>query len=288
MVWGQIDSIYANLSLLALIFGLHSPVAGICLYVLALNTKAQAIVFLPAIAAVLYYSTRNFKSLSLTLFSALCTQFALLIPFISTGGMAKLWYHALHSVDLYNNLSISAFNFWYLILPDNPYFINDHSCFLLFSYKVTGLLLFSTAALLVLIPLVQNFSAGRKKGAEPGVHLYRVLFLGMGLLWMYFFYFNSQMHERYAHPMIILFFFYAVVSSDYVPYILVCIPYLLSLDKCFSFPEGYLPMYHFKIIYASRILALWYTAALCYSTWQYLLLIRKPQASAPDQTSIGH
>ncbi len=106
---------------------------------------------------------------------------------------------------------------------------------------------------------------------------YELLFLSTGLLCLYFFYFNSQMHERYAHPIIILFFFYAVVSKNYKLYILASIPYLLSLDKSFSFPDGYLPIVHYKFIYASGIIAGWYTVTLVYGSCLFYRLNRQPK-----------
>src|SRR5437763_1488760 len=43
VVWGQIDSIYTSLAFLAIIAGIFYPATGAVLYILALNTKPQAI-----------------------------------------------------------------------------------------------------------------------------------------------------------------------------------------------------------------------------------------------------
>jgi len=274
MIWGQIDSIYSNLAFLAIIIGLWRAPVGIILYILALNTKAQAIEFLPIIIGVLLYSIKSPRVLIASLVSAVATQLVLIAPFIASGGVAKLFSHALHSVDLYNNLSISAFNIWYLIAPSNPYFINDKTTFILLSYKSIGLILFGISAILILLPFYKTVLRQRKSSFLRDAGWFKLIFLATGMLCLCFFYFNSQMHERYSHPIIIFFFFYAVVSGDYKLYILGSIPYLLSLDKCFSFPEGFLPIIHFKIIYASQILALWYTAALGYGGFVYYNLVK--------------
>ena len=273
MIWGQIDSIYTNLSFLSIVVGLLNPVWGALLYLLALNTKAQAIEFLPVVLLVLWYSTRNIKTLVKVVLVAVLGQIIILLPFISTGGVGILWNHVTHSVDLYHNLSICAFNIWYLITSGNPYFMDDHSTYILLSYKTIGLVMFTASLVWVLVPIAKTIYKHRKQQIVPGKDLYPILFLGTGLICLFFFYFNTQMHERYVHPVVILFFFYGVVSGNYKLYILASIPYLLSLDKCYSYPDGFLPIYHFKIIYASKIIALWYTATVIYGGWLYYRLL---------------
>lgn len=272
MVWGQIDSIYTNLAFLAIVIGVFYPIPSMLLYCLALNAKPQAIEFLPVMAIVLFYSIRNFKTALTGVLAALGLQFILLFPFLKAGGAAKLLTITSHLVGLYPKLSICAFNIWYLITRGNPYFINDNDTYFLLSYKVTGLLIFTIASLLVLIPLFLKILHLRKNNLPLNPKTYETLFLATGLLCLYFFYFNSQMHERYAHPIIIFFFFYAVVSGNYKLYILASIPYFLSLDKCFP---DYLPIVHYKIIYASMVIALWYTATVAYGSYLYYRLVKK-------------
>jgi len=265
MIWGQIDSLYTNLAFMAIITGVLYPIPGILLFLLALNTKQQAIELLPAMTIVLFYSIRNFKTVVIGIVSAVALQLLILAPFINNGGAVKLMHLAGNSVGLYNNLSISAFNIWYLITKGNPYFINDNTTYFLLSYKITGIILFAISGLLILIPMFKKVLSFRNNLLPFDEKMYSLLFLGTGLLCLCFFYFNSEMHERYAHPIIIFFFFYGVVSGNYRLYILASIAYFLSLDKAFSFPDGYLPIVHYKIIYASKIIALWYTATLIYS-----------------------
>jgi len=274
MIWGQLDSIYTNLAFLSIITAVFYPGTGILLYLLALNTKLQAIEFLPVVAIVCLYSIRNIKTVFLALVSVICLQVLIWLPFINTGGISRLFYITTHSVDLYNKLSICAFNIWYLIEPGNPYFINDKDIYFLLSYKTIGLLLFSISGLLVIIPLAKRLWKLRTANLAIDPRTYEMLFLSTGLLCLYFFYFNSQMHERYAHPIIIFFFFYAVASKNYKLYILASIPYLLSLDKCFP---DYLPIIHYKIIFASRIIAIWYAAKVVYGSYLFYRLMRKTE-----------
>jgi len=271
MVWGQIDSIYTGFAFLAIITGIFYPIPSSLLYVLALNTKPQAIEFLPIMAVVLIYSVRSWKIFFIAVGAALLLQLVLLLPFINAGGPSQLATIAMHTVGLYPKLSICAFNIWYIIARGNPYFINDADTYFLFSYKIVGMILFAGAGLAILIPFFKRVWWLRKSHQTFDEAHYRLLFLSTGLLCLFFFYFNSEMHERYAHPIILFFFFYAVAARDYKLYVLASIPYLLSLDKCFP---DYLPIVHYKIIYASVVIAGWYAATVCYGSYQFYRLIR--------------
>ncbi len=276
MVWGQLDSIYTNLSFLAIVTGFLYPVLSVTLYTLALYTKPQAIEFIPVLALVWLYSCKHIKTIVAAVAASAAIQLLLLSPFLFNGGVSKLAYHAVHSVGLYNKLSICAFNMWYIIEPKNPYFINDRDTFFLLSYQATGLLLFTAATFFVWWPLAKKIWQIRQAALQVSAVLWQQLFLGTGLICLYFFYFNSQMHERYANPIIIFFFFYGATSKNYKLYVLASIPYFLSLDKCFP---DYLPIVHYKLIFASRIIAIWYTATLIYGSYLYFQFLKKPAAS---------
>ena len=282
MMWGQIDSIYTNLAFLAIITTLVYPVWGILLYLLALNTKQQAIEFLPVMAIVSLYSIRNWGTVAKAVVAVVALQLLLLLPFLGTGGPAKMVAITLNTVGLYHNLSICAFNIWYIVTTGNPYFINASDTWFILSYTITGVIMFGAAALAILIPLLKRMWQLRKNELAIDDRTWQLLFLCTGMVCLYFFYFNSQMHERYAHPIIIFFFFYGVVSKNYKLYILASIPYFLSLDKCYP---DYLPITHYKIIYASRIIALWYTATVIYGSWLYYKLAKDSNSVQPVSSS---
>jgi Gpi18-like mannosyltransferase len=277
MVWGQIDAIYANLAFLAIIVGILYPVPSMLLYILAIYTKPQAIEFLPVILIVMVYSIRNLKMMFLVLVSSGVLKLLLLLPFMHDGGLGRLLGFAMGSVGLYHNLSISAFNIWYLITSGNPYFINDTDIYILFSYRLWGFALFLVSAIWVLVPMYKRFWHLRKAKLSFDEKSYQLLFSGTGILCLFFFYFNTQMHERYAHPIIIFFFFYGVVSKNYRLFILVSVPYFLSLDKAFSFPDGYLPIIHNKFLFASKVIALWYTSVVVYAIYIWYRQLNKPE-----------
>jgi len=228
-------------------------------------------------AIVSFYSIRNIKTVLIAIAGVALLQTILVLPFISHGGVGKLLAIAGHTVGLYHNLSICAFNIWYFITPGNPYFIVDTDAYFIFSYRTFGLAFFGIAALAVLVPFFTRIWTMRRLSQPFTKKTYEMLFLTTGMLCLCFFYFNTQMHERYAHPIIIFFFFYGVASGNYRLYILASIPYFLSLDKCFSYPDGFLPIVHYKIIYASKIIAGWYTATLIYSACLFIKLMRQPE-----------
>jgi Gpi18-like mannosyltransferase len=264
MCWGQVDSIHTNLIFLSLLLAIAYPVASMVLFMLALGTKLQTIVFLPLLVILYVYSVRNIKQALGVAIAAVLTIGLVLTPFIVTGKMPQLWNVVTGAVGFYPKVSVNAFNLWYIIEPDNPYFINDSETYFLLSYKHIGLLLFFIMSGLTLLPLFLRTLRLRKAGQRFGPDTKQLLFLTTGLIALYFFYFNTQMHERYAHPIIIFFFFYAVYSKDYKLYILGSIAYLLSLDKTF---QDYLPIVHYKIIFASRVIAIWYTITITYGIY---------------------
>ena len=280
MVWGQIDSIYANLSFLAILTGILYPVTGSVLYLLALNTKPQAIEFIPVMFAVLLYSVRQWSVAIKGLVAIASLQVVILLPWLNNGGVGKLWYFATHAVDLYHHLTICAFNIWYLLVPARHFYIDDRETFIFISYKATGLIMFTASAIVIVWPLLKQMWLARRQQILLTSSHYEKILLGTGLLCLYFFYFNTQMHERYANPIIILFFFYGVISRNYKLYVLASIPYFLSLDKCFP---NFLPVHHYKIIWADKILALWYTATVLYGSWLWWQLNKTTALPATEE-----
>jgi Gpi18-like mannosyltransferase len=265
-VWGQIDSIYASLAFLALITGFTRPVLSALLFALALALKPQPIVYIPLLLLVWLYSVRNIKTVLLMLLMIAGTEFLMALPFIIVGKFDGLWHIVSTAVGRYPQVSIGAFNIWYLIMKDNPYFTPDNLTYFILTYKQVGLLLFLISSGLVIAPLLFKTVRLRLTNMAPEKDLMQMLLLVCGLVSLYFFFFNTQMHERYAHPIVIFFFFYSVLAKDYKLYILASIPYFLSLDKLFP---DFLPVQHFKIIWASKVIAIWYLLATAYGTYEF-------------------
>ncbi len=262
--WGQIDSVHTNLSFLSLITAFFNPYAAVALFASALMFKMQAIIFAPILYIALLYSARTIKSwlLMAATFAGVCTLF--LLPFILSGNAGKAFAVMTGAVDYYHNVSICAFNMWTLML-DDAYHTMDYTKFGPFTYKQIGLFFFILASAITLLPLLFRVIRYIKTNELADNNIKQLLMLTAGMISLYFFYFNTQMHERYAHPIIIFFFFYGVFSKNYKLYILASIPYFLTLEKVF--PQ--LPIPHIKIIFAMKIIALWYTATLVYGMYLF-------------------
>ncbi len=134
------------------------------------------------------------------------------------------------------------------------------------TYKNIGLTLFLISSGLTLLPLLFRIIRHRKANEEISKDTKQMMMLAGGMISLFFFYFNTQMHERYVHPIMLFFFFYGVYSKNYKLYILASIPYFLSLDKCFP---DFLPVKHYKIIWAMQAIAIWYTLTVLYGSYLY-------------------
>ena len=82
MLWGQVDSIHTAFVVLSLIFVLKKrPLLSIIFFVFALNTKLQAIIYLPIIGLLLLpHFTRSYKFILKSLGVLLATQVIILLP----------------------------------------------------------------------------------------------------------------------------------------------------------------------------------------------------------------
>ncbi len=234
IVWGQIDSVFTVWSLLALIFGLRQrPDWAIVCYLLALNTKLQSIIFLPLVGLVLLPSLRlQWRRVGWGLLTAGLVQLLLLWPFIRAGQLPVMWQTlTTGSVDLYPRTSLSAFNFWYLFFGDNTLFVSDREYWGGWTYKQWGLLLFCLSSALSLLPLALRSLACTWRGEALAEDSAELVFLTACLVAVGFFYFNTQMHERYSHPALLMAFYYGALRGRYLLYLLLSLAYFLNLER---------------------------------------------------------
>jgi Gpi18-like mannosyltransferase len=266
MCWGQVDAIHTNLCFLALLAAFYYPAVSGALFALALTMKPQAIIFLPVLGIVWLYSARSAKTWASIVLAMVAVVFLVILPYLLDGQLGKMMHVVTTAVGRYPYVSVCAFNGWYFIPGVNPEHTLDTDTFIVLSYRHWGLLLFFASSAAILLPFMFRLLRSRKEGLHPDSSMKQMTMLASGLVTLCFFYFNTQMHERYAHAIIIFFFFYGVFSKNYKLYILASIPYLLSLDKCFP---DFLPVHHYKIIWASRVIAIWYTLTIAYAFYEY-------------------
>ncbi len=234
IIWGQIDSVFTVFTLLALVFGLRQqPGAAIVFYLLALNTKLQAIIFLPLVGLVLLPAIiQHWRRALGGVLLAVLVQLILLWPFIEAGQLPAMWQTlTTGSVDLYPRTSLSAYNLWFLFFSHNSVVVADTEVFYGLTYKNWGLLLFCLTSAAILLPLaLRSFNCiwqKRPLNAESA----ELVFLVATLIAVSFFYFNTQMHERYSHPALLMAFFYCCLRGRYTLYVLLSLAYFLNLER---------------------------------------------------------
>jgi hypothetical protein len=91
--------------------------------------------------------------------------------------------------------------------------------------------------------------------------------LSAAVISLSFFFFNTQMHERYSHPAMIFLFFYAAFSKQFGPYILVSIAYLLNMERILL----YFTVPHHTVIFSPEFSAALFLAGLL---WLYFRIYR--------------
>jgi Gpi18-like mannosyltransferase len=239
MVWIQVDSIYTFFSFGAVVLAARQrPVASMLLYVLAIASKTQAIIFLPPL--LLLWGPQWWRQpwrLALGVGASAALTVLLLAPFIWWS-----WENAVPRIielnataaNLYPKLSLNAYNLWYLItefqsLPDT----SDLLPFAGLTFRKWGLLFFLTSSAVALLPLlVAAWQAWRPRAASPGpAPSLLLVLLSCGIIPLLFTFFNTQMHERYWHPALLFLAAYGFVRRDYLPMVLMSVAYFLHLER---------------------------------------------------------
>jgi Gpi18-like mannosyltransferase len=221
-VWGQIDSIYTFFVFAAVVAALHRrPVLASALMVLAWNTKLQAVIFVPCLAVlILGAHWREPKKVAFAVAGAAATQALVVLPFLLAGTLMTLVRRmAAGSVDLFPVVSYNAYNLWYLIdLAPRLDQTSDRVEILGIAVKRWG------QALLLLNLGAITFLLARCRDRIPHV------FLAFGLSGIAFFYFPTQMHERYICAAVIFLGMHAVMTGQAWAFALVSIATLANLD----------------------------------------------------------
>lgn len=222
IIWGQVDSIHTFFVFVAVLFAINQkPLPALVFMLLAVNTKVQAIVFLPVILLLIFttkaLSSLRFTKVLIAVFVLLFIQLIIFLPFIVSGNFGQTIHSLINSsVDFYPTLSRNAYNLWYLFFAD-PLNTSDQMLFL-FPLKWWGILLFILFYALIVFLFLKS-----KKGLAE-------IFLLLALVSLSFFFFNTQMHERYVYPVVLFAGLYAIFSKRYLVFIISSVAYLLNLE----------------------------------------------------------
>jgi Gpi18-like mannosyltransferase len=279
--WGQIDGMVACVLFAAFLFSFYGHLFWGCLFfMLAINLKLQAAIFLPIIA-ILNFKTVvenvDFKRFLEIFFALLIIQFLIILPFYITNDLQLLKSVIKNSFGKYPFLSYAAFNFWFLVKDVNTYtasIMPDSLLFLGISLNRWGFLIFCFTSFFALYHLLKQVFLFVFKKAALHFSLEKTL-ISSALVPLLFFFFNTQMHERYSHPCFIFLVSYAVLYKKFTPYVLASFAYFLSLESVSHFNN--LGIYD-TILFKNKFIACLYLVSIIYlfvQLFDWALLIKK-------------
>ena len=262
IIWGQVDTVHTFFVFVALLFAIHEkPLPALVFILLAVNTKLQAVIFLPLILMIIFNTERiekpqSYTEILISVVSLVGIQLIILLPFIVSGNFTQTLYSLINSsVDFYPTVSRNAYNLWYLFFAD-PLNTSDQISFLL-PLKLWGIILFVLFYSLMIFLFVKS-----KKGLAE-------IFLVFALVSLSFFWFNTQMHERYVHPVVLFSGLYAIFSKRYLIFIISSLAYLLNLEvvmQMFSYFDdevfGFVINYKTGFIFNPVLISLLFLAAI--------------------------
>lgn len=239
--WAQVDAIFTFFGFAAVIAALEKKVSlSIVSFMLCINFKLQAIVFVPVLGLILLpqiLSKKGIQQLFIGLFFGLLIQLAILFPFIVKGKLDKVWHVFTHLAGQYPYPSLCAFNIWFWFFPNTTiegmYELNDGVKLGFLTLRQIGNLMFLVMMLATVFPLMKYEYQTLIEKKILSFPLEKI-FLMCALVPLCFFYFNTEMHDRYTHPALIALAAYAFCSVNklrYIPLILGSVAYLLNLEK---------------------------------------------------------
>lgn len=249
MFWGQVDSIMPAFAFAALLL-LHRgrPVLSGVMMVLALNMKLQALPFIPlwGLLLLVYFVLHGrWLRLLWTVLAIAGAQALLVLPFaFGEGGLRKVWDTIVNIPDTFPALTMNAYNVWYWLVPNLDWNVTDTSGSVLgITYLRFGLLCFCLSALAAFIPLLMGMIKQlRQKAAGSILPLSReLIWLTAAQLPILFFFFNTRMHERYAHPAFIFLTAYAFHTRRFGLLVVFSLAYFFNVEKIMAWYE--LPKY---------------------------------------------
>ncbi|MFV0530737.1 MAG: hypothetical protein ACK5MD_04795 [Flavobacteriales bacterium] len=238
VIWGQVDGILTCFAFIACYFAFKKKVLlSLVFTVLAINFKLQAIIFLPVVGFMLLpvvISTFSIKKILQWILIPVFLQIIILLPFILSGTLDKLWLVVTGSVGRYPLVSLNAYNIWDFILSGDLMTVLDSKTFIGFSYKQWGLLMFFGTSGIALFPLLKSGYLSIRRKTDFNFPIEKFLLL-CGIIPLLFFYFNTQMHERYSHPAFVFLIAYSLYTKKPFISIIGCLAYLLNLEGVLRF-----------------------------------------------------
>lgn len=239
--WGQVDAIFSFFGFAAIIAAMERKIIiSILAFLFSINFKLQAIVFIPLLGLLLLphiLTKKGRKQILIAILLAIVLQIIILFPFIIKGKIDRVLGVFTNLAGQYPYPSLCAFNIWFWIFPNTTiegmYNINDNSKFGFLTLRQIGNILFLLSMFIAVFPLMKYEFQRHIKKINVNFALEKVFLIG-ALVPLCFFYFNTEMHDRYTHPALLFLAAYAFCSINkyrYVPLILGSVAYFLNLEK---------------------------------------------------------
>ncbi len=233
--WGQVDSIHTLFLLGALVAvnRLRPGWAGFATG-LALLQKLQSVAFVPLLIFDIY-RWKRWRGVGLFLAGAVVAGALVMTPFMVRGSAPQALRHGYGVVGQYPQLSINAFNLWHIgnrqktgdtappglliraAAAGASRVEDDATWYLHLTWRRIGSLLFILTTAAVLSLYARRHTPDARALAAAGLGLAFFLFL-------------TEMHERYAYPVIAILPIWAVVSTwRERAFVILCAMLLLNL-----------------------------------------------------------
>ena len=160
--WGQMDTVMSALIFFSVVAALYNrAVLSVLFFTLAINFKAQAVIFVAPLGLLWlwkFFNRAYLRAVITALLAAAVTEFVIVLPFIVKGEFTHMINTLYNSVDFFPYISLRAYNLWYLIGPSPQNDILDSNIFIWgVTYKQFGMLLFCTFSFIVLFPFFLGF-----------------------------------------------------------------------------------------------------------------------------------
>jgi hypothetical protein len=241
VIWGQLDSPYTFFAFAAVVLAAQRRFewSAACL-ALGFMSKPQTLIFVPLVGVLFLLCLTHLRRLLASLLTFVGTAAAVSLPFlVRPDGLASLWERVFLGVSFrYPTVIVSAYNQWFLRFGYQAKQLSDQLTWNGLTLRSVGLVLFAGTLLSILILLAIRLLRGQARRASARFRelasvpalLPLVLLVG-GMIPVLFFFFNTQMHERYTHASMLFLYGFGLLTRRFHLYVGVSFLYLLNVGN---------------------------------------------------------
>lgn len=258
IIWGQVDGILSALVFISMYYGhKRNNLLSTIFLVIAFNFKIQSVVIVPVWGLLFLGNIQRERKTATILFpilAAIAVQVLLVFPFTRGNyGLHQIYAIATDSFGKFHSVSIKASNMWHWFVKGYLIYADDMKPWILgLSYKTVGLLLFFGTSFFALLPMMLLLYKQWKTGNERYKPGREMVWLTCAVLYLLFYFVNTEIHERYCQPAFIFITAYAFYTGRFASYAVFSIMYFLTLEV--SMQHFHLPNYE-TLIFDFKFLA---------------------------------